>query len=218
VEVLKLKLDLHVHTEYSQDSNTSIEEIVRRCCEVGLDGYAITDHDTINGLPEALAKKSGLIVIPGIEISSRGCHILALGINDQNKEYPNKLSMLKTVEFIHEFGGLAILAHPYGLPRSWVNSKEVREAEFDAIEVANSAQIPYHLIERLNRNLAKDLNLPTTGGSDSHILSTIGRSYTMIDAKSRKVEDILDSVRKGQCEAYGDGLTIQERLKKFWIY
>lgn len=210
---MKLKLDLHVHTSYSYDSDLSLDQIEEKCLEIGLDGYAVTDHDSIEGVSEALNKKNGLTVIPGLEVSAKGAHVLGLGISEIISD---NQGILKTVDDIHEKGGLAVLAHPYGLPKSWVNIHKVKDAGFDAIETSNSSQIPYKIIHNLNNRLAEKLQLPKTGGSDSHVIDTIGRSYTVIDTDTPTVNDILNSIKKGRCEAYGDGLTLNELSRKFW--
>ena len=44
-----LKVDLHLHSEYSPDSSTSLESLIARCRELGLDRIALTDHNTAEG-------------------------------------------------------------------------------------------------------------------------------------------------------------------------
>lgn len=63
-------IDLHTHTTASDGSCTPAE-LVRYAAGKGLKAIAVTDHDTLDGLPEAQreAKKLGLEVIPGVEIS-----------------------------------------------------------------------------------------------------------------------------------------------------
>ncbi len=208
---MKITLDLHVHSVYSRDSINTIDTITRRIKEAGFHGYALADHDTIGGLPEALEKKGDLVVVPALEVTARGAHVLAL---DPNETIPMGLSVAETVEKIHEQGATAVLAHPYGLPRSWVSINDTRNADIDAVEVANSAQIPYGYICSLNRRLAEELDLPATGGSDSHIPDTIGRAYTIVDTPSTELCDVIDSIRKGMTEAGGSGISLYERYKK----
>jgi len=64
-------IDLHLHTYYS-DGTLSPEDLVKRAAERGVKTIAITDHDGLNGIPEALeaGKKYGVEVIPGIEFSA----------------------------------------------------------------------------------------------------------------------------------------------------
>ena len=77
-----LTCDLHVHTNYSRDGESSIEDIIRRAEFIGLDAIAITDHDTIAGARAALKISTNVIVIPGIEISTKQGHLIALGTSD----------------------------------------------------------------------------------------------------------------------------------------
>src|SRR5437879_8934023 len=72
-QLLKLKLDFHVHTTASSDAHTRPDELVPRCKERGLDGLAITDHNVL-----AIDVPSELLIIPGIEVSSRDGHIIGL--------------------------------------------------------------------------------------------------------------------------------------------
>jgi len=208
---LKITLDLHVHSVYSRDGANTIDTIRQRIEEAGFQGYALADHDTMAGLPEALDKRGDLVVVPAMEVTARGAHVLAL---DPNETVPTGLSVAETVDKIHEQGATAVLAHPYGLPRSWVSINSVKHADLDAVEVANSAQFPYAYICGLNRRLAEELKLPMTGGSDAHIPDTIARAYTVIDTPSTELRDITDSIRKGRTEVGGSGITLAERYKK----
>jgi len=65
-------IDLHVHSNHS-DGSDSPGELVRLAGEAGVTAFALTDHDTLTGLPEAVAAGSaaGIEVIPGVELS---CH------------------------------------------------------------------------------------------------------------------------------------------------
>ena len=208
---LRLKLDLHIHSTHSIDSHNTIDTITTRIQELGFNGYALADHDTIDGLQEAKEKAGDLTFIPALEVSARGAHILAL---DPTELVEPDLSMKETVELIHEQGALAVLAHPYGLPRSWVNINQVKGAGFDAIEVANSAQIPYEYICSLNQKLADKLGLPVTGGSDSHIPETIGRAYTLVECESPMLDDVLKAIKLGRTSIGGSHTRITEWFSK----
>ena len=63
-------IDLHTHTTFS-DGTLTPTELVAEAAAVGLSAVAVTDHDTVDGLPEALAagERLGIEVIPGVEIN-----------------------------------------------------------------------------------------------------------------------------------------------------
>ena len=66
-----IKADLHIHTDISDGSLTT-EEVIKKAKENGLTHIAITNHDTVKGLKDAieLGKEYNIVVIPGIEISA----------------------------------------------------------------------------------------------------------------------------------------------------
>jgi predicted metal-dependent phosphoesterase TrpH len=207
---LKLRIDLHVHSVASQDSYVTFEDAIRRCNEEGLDGFAFTDHDEMSEYPREKAEERGVVFIPGVEISADGAHVLAFEINEI---VPMGLAISETVDRIHEQGGIAIVAHPYSVFRTWVNGREIEEARFDGVEVANAYQFPYGWMLSKNTALARKLGLPQTGGSDAHIPRTIGRAYTILQAETRDVEGVLRALIKGGTEARGRGISLAERLK-----
>ena len=93
-------IDMHVHTTAS-DGQLSPTEVVDYALSKGLCGVAITDHDTIMGLEDAIAygKLKGVIIIPGIELSTEfedeEIHILGYQIDYSNKELLDILKILR---------------------------------------------------------------------------------------------------------------------------
>lgn len=98
--MLSRKVDLHMHTSYSDGQNTP-EELILKVKEAGIDIISITDHDTVAGIEESIeiGKRYGIEVIPGLEISSdirdREVHILGYFINPQNKELEEYLKFFR---------------------------------------------------------------------------------------------------------------------------
>jgi len=93
-------IDLHVHSTASDGSFTPAE-VVRRAKAGGLAAFALTDHDTIDGLAEAVAagEQSGIEVLPGVEISARfpggTMHVLGLLIDYHDGHLDERLAVLK---------------------------------------------------------------------------------------------------------------------------
>lgn len=89
-------IDLHVHSTYSDGSLTP-EELVSLALSTGLSAFALTDHDTTDGIDEAVhaAEGTGLEVIPGIEFSTRwlhrDIHVLGYFINHHTDSFQKEL-------------------------------------------------------------------------------------------------------------------------------
>lgn len=97
---IKELIDLHVHSNAS-DGSFPPAEVVRYAKEGGLRAMALTDHDTVDGLPEAVAagERLGVEVIPGVEISAQfpsgTMHILGLFVDYHNGLLDQRLAVLK---------------------------------------------------------------------------------------------------------------------------
>ena len=84
-----MPVDLHLHSSAS-DGLLSPRALMRKCADAGLEIVALTDHDTLSGVRDAMdeGKKIGMKVIAGVELSTGGAqelHILGYGIKDIDK-------------------------------------------------------------------------------------------------------------------------------------
>lgn len=195
---LPLKIDLHTHTRYSGDATTTLRQLVRYAKKRGLDGVAVTDHDTIRAAL-SLIKQKRLLVIPGIEISTLQGHVLALNVTEQIEP---RLSLSETVERTHQLGGIAIIAHPATVLKNGLHLKTSSASNLDAVEVINSAAFPFFLSTYLSQRLARRVGLPQTAGSDAHHPQEIGNAYTIINADSNKYE-IIEAIKNGETVPMG---------------
>ena len=95
-------IDLHTHSKKS-DGSLWPKELIARASELGLSALALTDHDTVDGLDEALeaSKNFGLQFVPGVEleIENEGgeFHLLGLGLKNWHDELYEKLVKLKRI-------------------------------------------------------------------------------------------------------------------------
>jgi len=153
---------------------------------------------------------SEVLIIPGIEVSSRDGHIIGLGVSDT---VPRRLSADETILQIKRLGGVSIVAHPYDFLRSSLNP-EILTTMPDAIEVINSASMLHSITWKRARSFAEKRKLPQTAGSDSHIPETIGRAYTIVDVESRNVASILNAIRSGQVAPEGRPYRFSDRVRK----
>lgn len=200
-----LKIDLHVHTCYSHDSSITLKEVVAYSKKRGLDGVAITDHNTLKGARKL--KTRDIIVVPGIEVSTLNGHLLGLNVDTL---VPAKLGIIETIRHIHEAGGIAIAPHPSAFYRSPPSQKI---SSYDAIEVMNASSMPFQLFTRLSKNFADRLGLPQTAGSDSHYAPEIGAAYTIIEADPI-VDEIVNAIKRGATILEGNGIPWKIRIER----
>lgn len=202
-----MRLDLHIHSSYSRDASATPEDIVRRCSELGLGGFAVTDHNSVEGSLKAfeLAKVQGLISVRAVEVSAEEGHVLAYGVREA---VPRGMSVAETVDRIHSLGGVAVAAHPKRFP-SGVGLEVARTAPFDGIEVLNGGSS--RRSNALARRIAEMKRSPVTAGSDAHALEQIGKAYSVVEDCACE-DDILEAIRKGEAAVGGRSRSAAEGL------
>lgn len=207
-----VRFDLHVHTNYS-DGTDSVEEIIRQAEKIGLDGIAITDHDTFGGLHKALEIETKLIIVPGIEISTCEGHILAYGITDG--EFEIGITPAETVDQIHRAGGIAVPAHPFDYVRLGIKD-EIYNIKSDALEVINGCITLGRWNEKA-RKAAIELDLPMIAGSDGHSTQEIGIAWTDFIHAPKKWQDVISMILKKEAiPVGGKHRLIPSKVKRFW--
>lgn len=103
MEKEKMKMspvDLHVHSNES-DGTVAPEELVREAKQIGLSAFALTDHDTTEGLDRAIAcgESEGVEVVPGIELSTsylgKDIHVLGYYMDYHNECFQEQLKAFR---------------------------------------------------------------------------------------------------------------------------
>lgn len=187
-----LRFDLHVHTNYSADGLSTVEEVLKAAAAAGLDGVAITDHNTTAGARYALEVAQGMpgvLVIPGEEVTTRAGHLIVLGIT---QDITPGMSVEDTIKEAKKLGGIIVVPHPYNRPRHGISIP----AGADAVEVYNSRFI-FGFHNRIAKRKARKLALPEVSGSDAHIASLVGSAVTCIKAK-KDLKDVLEAIKNGK--------------------
>ena len=173
-----LKMDSHIHSEYSPDSHSRIDDILKTAQQRNLDIIAISDHNTVDGTSEVMAKtrNTDILAIPSIEISSTLGHILGFGCEEN-----------------------IFCFYRHGL----LCKSDYKELKIDAIETKN-ARFVIGYCNNKAKKLAKTENIPTLGASDAHYWKFVGDCFSLIDCE-KDIDSVLKAIRKGKVEAHGKG-------------
>ena len=181
------KADLHIHSAYV-DGLDRVEAIVDWAeAQTDLDLIAITDHDEVaaglRGRDYAARRGYRVGVVPGVEITTRGGHLLAL---DVERPFPMLRRLEETVDRVHAAGGICVAPHPYSWLTTSIGERGLRRlvppggasAKLEGIELWNPSLAGKVAHERARVANVLRLQLAELGGSDAHALAFIGSAYT----------------------------------------
>jgi predicted metal-dependent phosphoesterase TrpH len=196
-----MKFDLHLHTSrYSPDSIMSPRLMVGRARDIGLDGVVITEHDwlwTEDELDELRAIDSALVVLAGVEVSTKQGHFLAYGITDPFR-VANGIGVGELCREVHRQGGAVVAAHPYRWNQPFDDILREERPELDGLEMMSNN------MDAETRRRAAQLNgrlrLAELGNSDAHRVETLGCCYTEFGVPVRDVRDLVEAIRGRQAK------------------
>lgn len=188
-------VDLHAHSRFfhlfpgreTLFDRFGVELLVRLARRRGLDGIALTNHDYHAEFDTGI----DFPVVPGIEVSTTRGHVLVVGPDPPTCTNPTELTPAETVELAHRHDCAAVIAHPF-------RNSTVRDvdAPFDAVEANGKHPSTRPQAERI----ARERELPMTGGSDAHYPVEVGRAYTRVDAEELTPESVVAAIRDGRVE------------------
>jgi predicted metal-dependent phosphoesterase TrpH len=185
-----VRVDLHLHSYFSPDGRSSLDELILRCSEVGLDRIALTDHNTVEGAL-ALAEMAPELAIVGEEAKTREGEVIGLFITGLIPPY---LPAEDVMDMIHAMGGLTYMPHPLDRRRSNFRAERMVELadRIDIIETYNAWCEP--AANHAAARLAGDLGKVAATGSDSHAARELGRSWMEIEDYTSP-QDFLEKLR-----------------------
>ena len=170
-----LRVDLHMHTQFSPDSLVSPERLVARCQKVGLNCIAVTDHNTTEGA-RVVKNIAPFLVIVGEEVRTSEGEVTGLFLTET---IPEGLSIVETARRIKDQGGLVSIPHPFDRFRGEVISRRGLDEVVqyaDIVEVFN-ARNNLSADDRKALDFAREHGLLTSGVSDAHTTMELGRTY-----------------------------------------
>ena len=214
---------MHAHSTYSSDGEMTLRQLADWCRENGLGFLMISEHPEIPGRKiidrarmreivkecEELSDEN-FLVIPGLEfLTEDGMHILAYGIREYFEERDTK----KSIDKIHELGGLAVLAHVsiYGkIPFEKLSG-------IDGVEVWNTAYDGWLAPRPGNiRILGKVKGAKAFAGSDLHREEQLGRMLVCVKAGKFEEKEILNALKRGDARFRGRFVSLDPDNIRFY--
>ena len=201
-----LRTELHCHNIYSNghvgeleppcDCNVSISEQLEKSLNSKIDVLFVTNHNTLDGFNQMVDYKnnhekfSDVKVYPAEEITTdKEAHVLVYGLSEEIKANQTLDEILDAAK---SQDAVTIAPHPFSL----IDALRDESQKCDLFEVFNSSNIDIYSNKKAEI-FAKENNLISVAGSDSHIASTIGRCTNLIDSENN-LDDILYSMKKGK--------------------
>lgn len=186
-------IDMHTHTSvYSTDSNLLPHESLAQAAERGLDGVVLTEHDVVWPADRTahLAEQIGILVLPGVEVTTELGHVLVYGLDAL---VPRITNAKRLRAFCDEQNALMFLAHPARDPGLRVPRAAMEL--FDGVEGLNGCDGPLQNQSASSRGRTRPL--PPIGGSDSHALHEVGTAATEFAANIETLDDLMRALRSG---------------------
>jgi len=194
-------IDLHCHSVYSHDNHLEPDTLIRRACDLGLDGVCFTEHHSMQASwpIDRMKHPEGFLVLRGVEVSSDAGHVLVYGLQDDSWNRwgkHNYLNLTKVVNAVHELGGICVPAHPF---RGWesLGDRLFSFTGFDAIETHNGVNGPERNGPAIEA--AEKLGLPSIGGSDCHYVHQVGQAFTEFDNPVADMANLIREIKAGRC-------------------
>lgn len=176
----QVRVELHLHTQASKDSLVEPEKLLEHCEKIGVDCFAVTDHNVIEGAFELKEMAPDRVII-GEEIETTQGELIAYFMTGW---VPPGLKPMDAIERLRQQGAVISVPHPFDTVRGQFWSEEALLAItpfVDAIEVFNARCLNNAPNEKA-ADFARDQGLLGTVGSDAHSLREVGQASLMMPA------------------------------------
>jgi len=215
-----LRTELHCHNMYSNDHlgdleppfdcDVSIAAQLEQSLEAELDILFVTNHNTLNGYKQMLEYKenhekfSKLKIYPAEEITTdKESHVLVYGISEEIK--PNQ-TLDEIIDAVKSQGAVTVAPHPFSL----IDALREDSIKCDLFEVFNSSNIDIFSNKKAEI-FAKENNLDVIAGSDSHVVSTIGRCTNLIESEN-SLDDVISALVKKRISIENTGYVSRNEI------
>jgi len=180
------------------DCGISVEDQMEAALAKKIEVMFVTNHNTLDGYNQILEYRSNhekfkkISVYPAEEITiDTGGHVLAYGIQ---KTIRPRMNLEETLDEIRRQDAVSCAAHPFAV----TNGIRERARMCDMMESFNSNNVD-RFSNLVAYNFAKNNRMHMIAGSDSHVLTTIGRCTNLIEAENN-LDSVIHSMRNGRLQ------------------
>jgi predicted metal-dependent phosphoesterase TrpH len=201
-----LNAELHCHNTFSNHRNGSarvpfdcgveIEEQLEAALAKKIDVLFVTNHNTLDGYRQILefqvnhAKYKNIQIYPAEEVTiDTGGHVLAYGIY---KTISPGMTIGETLDEIRRQGAVSCAAHPFAVS----NGIREKASLCDMIESFNSNNVD-RFSNIVASKFAHDNSMPEIAGSDSHVLTTLGKCVNTMEVENN-LDSVLEAMMRGR--------------------
>ncbi len=202
-------LDLHTHSIKSDDGRAKVENYCKwvRSKDVPIDGFVLTEHrqHDFESDYSALAEQHDLVILKGSEVETEYGHVLVFGVTEALTEAFDfsriDLPLEMVLETSEAHGAVAVPCHP-GRPRvgMFAHTEELGIPQgVKIVEIYNGGSRDNE--DKIAIDNAEELGYLGIGGSDSHIVSHIGRCATEFSQNIKTMDDLVGALKSGDFKA-----------------
>ena len=192
------KGNLHTHTTLS-DGSCPPEEVIADYDSRGYDFLSISDHDRFVK-PEDYQSSTKMTLIPGVEVTANGPHILHVGTKERIEPDSDRQPV---IEKINAQGAMAILNHPNWLEDFNHFPQELMEAleGYVGIEIYNGViereRGASLAIDKWDMLLSHGRRVWGFANDDSHKPDDVEKAWIVVKTNDNSLEGILEAIRSG---------------------
>ena len=202
-------LDLHTHSIKSDDGRAKVENYCHwiKARQIPIDGFVLTEHRQFDFESDysGLATEYNLVILKGSEVETEYGHVLVFGVSQALTDCFDFSSIdtpLATVlAAAKEHGAIAAPCHP-GRPRvgMFAHTEELGiPADVQIVEIYNGGSRDDE--DQIAIDQANIQGYLGIGGSDSHIVSHVGRCATRFGRPVHNMNQLLVALQEGDFEA-----------------
>ncbi len=188
-----MKVDFHIHTNYSPDSTIRVPALVKKANLLGI-VPTITDHYSMSAIPKMEEQK--IDFIPGEELRvltpNGKADLIGLFMTEV---IPKNTDVFEALDLLKSQGALTYAPHPFDSMRAGINDETILN-KIQIIEVFNS-----HCLSRFDQKAeeyAKRKHKLRGAGSDSHFLFEFGNTYIELEMDELEPKKLLKALKSGK--------------------